>query len=159
MGLHFSPPVQEHISAHLFNAIWSDIDESLACGLTTSLTAETGTVLGDGVGGGERGAVTGGATVESEEDGNVERTGELGIAGSLLLVLLEGKLGPLSVELSAARMCASWNNWKSHIICSKIKFFLTSWEKLETSRSFFSEEGAARPEISIVCCPRAVFLT
>lgn len=77
------------------------------CGLTTSLTAETGTVLGDGVGGGERGAVTGGVTVESEEDGNVERTGELGIAGSLLLVLLEGKLGPLSVELSAARMCAS----------------------------------------------------
>ena len=38
---------------------------------------------------------------------------------------------------------------------------LTSWEEfvLEASCSFFSEEGAARPEMSIVCCPRAVFFT
>ena len=67
--------------------------ESFACGLTTSLTAETGTVRGEGVGGGEGGAALEG--VAGDEDGG--GAGVVRTAGSVLLVLPEGEEGTLSV--------------------------------------------------------------
>ena len=87
----------------------------LACGLTTSLTEETGTVRGEGVGGGERGAAVEAGAGGCEEDGGAggvaaAAAGGAGGAGVLCdsagSVLLEGEQGTLSVfrsvELSKA---------------------------------------------------------
>ena len=86
----------------------------LACGLTTSLTEETGTVRGEGVGGGERGAAVEAGAGGCEEDGGAggvaAAAGGAGGAGVLCdgagSVLPEGEQGTLSVfrsvELSKA---------------------------------------------------------
>ena len=47
----------------------------LACGLTTSLTEETGTVRGEGVGGGERGAAVEAEAGGCEGDGGAAGAG------------------------------------------------------------------------------------
>ena len=113
MELHFLLPVGEKFnhsvplihSIHTKLAGWNrwkcNEYESFACGLTTSLTAETGTVRGEGVGGGEGGTAM--EEVGGEEDGGAR---VLRGAGSVLLVTPEGKEGTLSVfrlaELSKA---------------------------------------------------------
>jgi len=72
--------------------------------LTTSLTVETGTVRGEGVGGGERGAAMEDGTMEDGGAGVLLNAG----AGSMLL---EGEHDPLSVfklvELSKAEAASS----------------------------------------------------
>ena len=82
--------------------------EYFTCGLTTSLTAETGTVRGEGVGGGEGGAALEG--VAGEEDGGAGAA-VVRAAGSVLLVMPEGEEGTLSVlrlaELPKAGICTS----------------------------------------------------
>ena len=85
----------------------------LACGLTTSLTEETGTVRGEGVGGGERGAAVEAGAGGCEGDGGAAGAGAVAAAcGAGVLfngagsVLLEGEQDTLSVfrsvELSKA---------------------------------------------------------
>lgn len=83
------------------------------CGLTTSLTEETGTVRGEGVGGGERGAAVEAGAVGCEGDGGAGGAGAAaGAGGAGVLcdgagsVLLEDEQDTLSVfrsvELSKA---------------------------------------------------------
>ena len=87
----------------------------LACGLTTSLTEETGTVRGEGVGGGERGAAVEAGAGGWDAHGGAAEAGAAGVlcdgAGS---VLLEGEQDTLSVfrsvELSKAGV--SWKHLK-----------------------------------------------
>ena len=85
----------------------------LACGLTTSLTEETGTVRGEGVGGGERGAAVEAGAGGCEGDGGpagaggvARAAGGAGVLNGAGSVLLEGEQDTLSVfrsvELSKA---------------------------------------------------------
>ena len=85
----------------------------LACGLTTSLTEETGTVRGEGVGGGERGTAVEAGAGGCEGDGGpagaggvARAAGGAGVLNGAGSVLLEGEQDTLSVfrsvELSKA---------------------------------------------------------
>ena len=76
-------PYYNLLAPYLHNIGWNgwkcNAYEFFACGLTTSLTAETGTVRGEGVGGGEGGTAM--EEVGGEEDGGA---GVLRGAGSVL---------------------------------------------------------------------------